>query len=152
MYPCYISGNILPASVCKGIQSFPPGFLFSHWPGETKYRLGQFSSVFYFSLWWAPLCVEFLLGYQFTGVVRCCIPIIYRIYLYIYNIYYCTVYSETCIIKPSTYRCELWRIKGLQQKREKFAKFVSLRKEAILSVPYEVYSISSMFYSKKIRD
>jgi hypothetical protein len=32
-----------------------------------------------------------------------------------------------------------------------FVKFVSIRKEAILSVPYEVYSMSSMFHSKKIR-
>jgi ATP sulfurylase len=32
-----------------------------------------------------------------------------------------------------------------------FAKLVSIRKEAILSVPYEVYSMSSMFHCKKIR-
>ncbi len=32
-----------------------------------------------------------------------------------------------------------------------FAKFVIIRKEAILSIPYEVYSMSSMFHSKKIR-
>jgi hypothetical protein len=29
------------------------------------------------------------------------------------------MYSETCVIKPPTYRCELWSVKGLKQKREK---------------------------------
>jgi hypothetical protein len=33
-----------------------------------------------------------------------------------------------------------------------FAKFVSIRKEAVLSVPYEVYPLLSMFYFKKIRE
>jgi hypothetical protein len=41
---------------------------------------------------------------------------------------------------------------GASPFRHKFAKFVSIRKEAILSVPYEVYSISSMFHCKKSRD
>ncbi len=38
------------------------------------------------------------------------------------------------------------------QKANYFAKFVSITKEAILSVPYEVYSMLSMFYCKKIRE
>ncbi len=94
------------------------GFLFSHRPAETKYCLGQFSSVFYFSLWWAPLCVELLLGYQFTGVVSCCIPIIYRIYFYIYSIYYCDVYWDV-YYKATKLSVRIMKHKGLKQKREK---------------------------------
>ncbi len=35
---------------------------------------------------------------------------------------------------------------------DNFAKFVRIRKEAIVSVPYEVYSMLSMFHFKKIRE
>ncbi len=127
LYCIRVVCNTFPASVCKRIQSFPTWFLLSHQPSETKYCLGQFSSVFYFSLRWAPLCVELLLGYQFTGVVRCCIPIIYRIYFYIYSIYYCSVYSETCIIKPPT--------KVLKQMPEELC-FQPIRKNSALAMKY----------------
>ncbi len=38
------------------------------------------------------------------------------------------------------------------RKIRQICKFVSIRKEAILSVPYDVYSMLSMFHCKKIRE